>query len=487
MAGFFTVNTLRKVPIGGGSATILAPVFNFGRGASWEGDGSIVFAPHSSQGLSLVSAAGGAVRLLTTPDRQKGEASHRFPHHLPGGSALLFTVGTGGSWDDARIEVVRLGTGDRKVLIEGGSDARYVPTGHLVYLRGGALMSVPFDLNRLEVTGSPLAIVEGVLPSTNNTGATQAAFAHSGSLVYVSGGGRPGERTLTWVDRKGTEQPFPLPPGGYEYPRLSPDGQRVALDIDEGNKSDVWVYEIPRGTLTRLTLDGGGLSPEWAPDGRKITYASDKGGGSRIFWKTADNSGSAEELLASGGNPQSSASWSPNSDTLAFTEFDTVTKGDIWVVSPKDGQKPRPFLRTPFDEATPSFSPDGRWMAFQSDESGRNEVYVQPFPGPGSKVLISIQGGTEPAWSRDGYELFYRSGDQMIAVAIMLQPTFRASKPQVLFEKPYWSFGFLRNYDVTSDGRRFLFLKESEQAATATHIEVVQNWTEELKRLVPVN
>jgi eukaryotic-like serine/threonine-protein kinase len=485
--GFFTDDALRKVPIGGGAATILARAFGFGRGASWEGDGSIVFASSSQQGLSLVSSSGGPVRLITTIDRQKGETGHRFPHHLPGGNALLFTVGTGGSWDDARIEVVRLGTGDRKVLIEGGSDARYVPTGHVVYLRGGALMSVPFDLNRLEVTGSPLAIVERILPSTTNTGAAQAAIADSGSLVYVSGGGRPAERTLTWVDRKGTEQPFSLPARGYEVPRLSPDGQRVALDIDEGNKSDVWVYEIPRGTLTRLTLDGGGFSPEWAPDRRKITYASGSGGGSVVFWKTADNSASAEERLASGGNPQIPASWSPSGDTLAFMEFDAVTGRDIWIVSPKDGQKPRPFLRTTFNEAALSFSPDGRWVAFQSDESGRNEVYVQPFPGPGSKVLVSIQGGAEPVWSRDGHELFYRSGDQLIAVAVMLQPTFRASKPQVLFEKPYWRFGFLRNYDVTSDGRRFLFLKESEQAASATHIEVVLNWQEELKRLVPTD
>ena len=261
----------------------------------------------------------------------------------------------------------------------------------------------------------------------------------------------------------------------------------MALDIDEGNKSDVWVYEIPRGSLTRLTLDGRSTSPTWAPNGKKITYSFGKPGDDvHLFWKTADNSSGAEEQLASGGNPQVSASWSPNGDTFAFTELDLVTGRDIWIVSPK-GQTPRPFLRTPFNEAVLSFSPDGRWVAFQSDESGRDEVYVQPFPGQGSKVLVSIQGGREPVWSRDGRELFYRNGDQLIAVPVMLRPTFRASKPQVLFERPYWRFGFLRNYDVTADGGRFLFLKESEQAATATRIEVVLNWQEELKRLVPTD
>ncbi len=482
--GFFTVDRLKKVSISGGPPVILARVEDFGRGGSWGNDGNIIFASRFDSGLSLVSAAGGTVQSLTTKDRQKAEGSHRFPHHLPGGGGVLFTVGTGGSWDDARIEVLKLGTGERKVLIEGGSDARYVPTGHLVHLRAGTLMAVPVDLDRLEVTGPPVALVEGVLPSTDNTGAAQASFADPGSLVYVSGGGQAGERTLAWVDRTGTEQSLQLPPRSYRHPRLSPDGQRVVLDIDKGNGGDVWVYDLPRGTLTRLTFEATNAFPVWASNGKKVTFESTKAGPTNLFWKPADGSG-AQERLTTSENTQNPGPWSPDGETLAFTEADPATGSDIWVLSLKDGRKSQPFLRTPFNEGNLVFSPDGHWVAYQSNESGRDEVYVQPFPGPGSKGLVSTQGGTEPVWSRDGHELFYRSGDKMMVVATMIQPAFRASKPEVLFEKPHYVLPLLRNYDVTSDGRRFLMLKESEQVAAATHINVVLNWFEELKRRVP--
>ena len=214
---------------------LLAHADNFGRGATWGANGTIVFAPRYDNGLSMVSDRGGTVRSLTTLNLQKAEGSHRFPHYLPGEKALLFTVGTGASWDDARIEVLTLDTGERKLLVAGGSDGRYIPTGHLVYQRAGTLFAVRFDLKRLEVIGSPVALVEGMLPSTNNTGSAQAAFGSTGSLLYVPGGAGSSERTLRWVDRDGKEQPVPLPPRTYRHPRLSPDGQRIVLDIDEGN------------------------------------------------------------------------------------------------------------------------------------------------------------------------------------------------------------------------------------------------------------
>ena len=265
---------------------------------------------------------------------------------------------------------------------------------------------------------------------------------------------------------------------------MSPDGQRMVLDIDEGNRADLWVYDLPRGTLARLTLDGTNTSPLWSPDGTKVAFQSNRAGPPNLFWRTADGSG-AEERLTTSERFQDVGAWSPDGETLAFKEVDPGTGADILTLSLKGGGKPVPFVQTAFTEASPAFSPDGRWVAYQSNESGRDEVYVQPFPGPGAKALVSTDGGTEPAWSRKGDELFYRNGDKMMVVPTIIQPTFTASKPEVLFERPYWMYPPLRNYDVTPDGRRFLMIKESEQVAAATRVIVVLNWFEELKRLVP--
>jgi serine/threonine-protein kinase len=483
--GFFTGGWLRKVSTSGGPSVPLARVTER-RGASWGSDGNIIFASGSVSGLSVVSADGGSVQTLTKLDHQKAERGHRFPHHLPGGRGVLFTVGTGDSWDNARIEVLKFGTAERKILIEGGSDARYVSTGHLVFLRAGTLMAVPFDLERLEVTGSPVAIVEGVLGSSVNSGAAQVTFTDAGSLAYVSGNARAFENTVVWVDRKGIEQPLPnLPPHLYEHPRLSPDGQRAVLTIDEGNKRDVWTYEMRRGILTKLTLDGASGLPFWTPDGKKVTYRSTKAGPSHLFWKTADGLGAKEEQLTSGENAQHPGAWSLDGEMLAFTDVDPGTGWDIWTLSLHNGRKAEPFLRTSVNEANPAFSPDGQWIAYESNESGRDEVYVTDFPGRSKKERVSTDGGAMAVWSRDGKELFYRSGDKMMAVAITIQPTFHASKPEFLFEKYHVPYAPLRNYDVSSDGQHFLMLKEGEQFAATTHIDVVLNWHEELKRRVP--
>jgi serine/threonine-protein kinase len=481
--GFFTADSLKKISISGGPPVTLAHVEASGRGGTWGTDGNIVFAANFSSGLSIVAASGGTPRVLTALDHQKAEGSHRLPHYLPGG-ALLLTVGTGGSWDDARIEVLKPGTGERKVLVEGGSDGRYIPSGHVVFLRGGNLMAVPFDLQRLEVTGSPKALVEGILPSNNNTGSAQAAFADAGSIAYVSGGGKVSDRTLVWVDRNGMEQPLPLPPRAYRHPRFSSDENRLLLDIDEGNKADLWVCDLLRGTLIRLSFDGRSEDAEWTPDGKKLAYQSNPTGVWNIFWRPADGTGK-EEPFTTSPNQQQPNSWSPDGNTLAFTEIDPVTHADIWTLSIKDQQKSQ-FLRTPFNESNLVFSPDGRWVAYQSDESGRDEIYVQPFPGPGSKELISVGGGTEPLWSRDGRQLLYRNGDKMMSVTTTLAPKFHPSKPEVVFERPYWAFDNYPGYAVTADGRRFVMIKEDDQITSANVINVVLNWTSELKQRIPV-
>ena len=483
--GFSTRDWLKKVSIGGGPPVSLARVTERVSG-SWGSDGNIIFASGTESGLAVLSAAGGTVQTLTKLDRQKAERSHRHPHHLPGGRGVLFTVGTGDSWDNARIEVLKLGTAERKILIDGGSDARYVSTGHLVFLRAGTLMAVPFDLGRLEVTGSPVALVEGVLGSTNNSGAAQATLSDAGSLAYVSGDTRAFQNTVMLVDRKGTEQTLPnLLPGSYAHPRLSPDGERAVLAIDEGNKEDVWTYELRRGILSKLTHEGVSGLPFWSSDGKKVTFRSTKAGPPHLFWKSADGLGADEERLTAGENAQHPGAWSQGGQILAFTDVDPSTGLDIWTLSLNNGRKAEPFLRTSFNEADPAFSPDGRWIAYESNDSGRDEVYVTDFPGRSQKVPVSTEGGAEAVWSRDGHELFYRSGDKMMAVAIVLQPTFRASKTEVLFEKYHVPYVPLRNYDVSSDGHHFLMLKDNEQFAAATHIDVVLNWQEELKQRVP--
>ena len=422
---------------------------------------------------------GGEPDLLTTVDSDKGEQTHRYPQHLPGGQAILFTAGTGGSWDDALIVAQRLDTGERKVLVEGGSDARFVSTGHLVYLRAGALMAAPFDLEQLEVTGPPIAVVEGVMPSLQNTGAAFFGFSEIGHLVYVPGTAQATQRKLVWVDREGEEQPLPVPPEAYVTPSLSPDGQHLAFSVDQGSQTDIWVYDISRGSRTRLTFEGYNQFPVWAPDGTRVTFSYNRAGSSNLFWKSADGSGTNERLTTSE-ESQWPTSWSPDGQFLAFSEFQ-----DIWILPLEGERKPWAFLQTPFNEVEPKFSPDGQWLAYDSDESGQSEVYVRPFPNAEEgKSQISTEGGTESVWVGNG-ELFYRNGDQMMAVDITTSPSFRAGTPKLLFAGRYaGTVNRIRNYDVTPDGQRFVMIKTEEEEAK--QLNIVLNWFEELKERVPV-
>jgi serine/threonine-protein kinase len=481
--GFFAGGYLKKISIAGGRPTVLAPV-SVSRGGSWGSDGQIIFSQLlGDKGLERVSASGGEPDLLTTPDSDKGEGPHRFPQHLPGGEAILFTVGTGGSWDDALIVAQQLDTGERKVLIEGGSDARYVRTGHLVYVRAGALMAAPFDPDQLEVTGPPIAVVEGVMPSTQITGAAFVGLSQLGWLVYVPGTARATERKLIWVDRQGQEQPLPVPPQPYVVPSLSPDGQQVAVEIDEGNQQDVWVYDFTREALTRLTFEGNNQNPVWTPDGKKVTFGSNRMGPRNLFWKSADGSGATERLTTSE-QAQWRTSWSPDGQFLVFDATSSDTRDDIWVMSLDGEREPQLFLQTEFNERYPTFSPDGRWLAYQSDESGRNEVYVRPFPkAEEGKWQISTEGGEGQVWARNGRELFYRTDSKIMAVDIETQPNFTPSKPRLLFEKP--RLVDRPDFDVTANGQRFLMVQAGEHQAEANQITVVLNWFEELERLAP--
>ena len=411
------------------------------------------------------------------------ENSHRWPEFLPGGEAVLFDAGPGGNWTNGQIDVQSVGTGKRRDLIQ-GTQPRYAPSGHLVYAHGGNLMAVPFDPQSGTVTGAAVPVVENVLQSTFD-GDAQYSFSATGSLVYVSGGISGAQSKLVWLNRNGAEQSLAAPARAYLEPRLSPDGRRVAVGIVE-QESQVWMYDLSRDTLTRLTFAGNfNLYPAWSPDGKRIAFNSDKDGQRNIFSQLADGSGGLEQLTTSE-HTNVPMSWSSDGQMLAFLDVNPNTGGQIWVLRMGD-HKAQPFLQTPFTTGGARFFPDGHWLAYTSDESGRREIYVQPYPGPGGKWQITTEGGTEPVWNPNGRELLYRSGDKMMAVDIATQPSFTVGKPRMLFEGQYeLSPATAPNYDVSADGQRFLMLKPTEQAEAApTQIVVVQNWFEELKQKVP--
>jgi Tol biopolymer transport system component/predicted Ser/Thr protein kinase len=487
--GFFAGGKLKKVSVSGGAALTLGDAV-FPRGANWGSQGTIAFAPTNGSVLKHVSDGGSTLQSLTR--FEKGESSHRWPEFLPGGKAVLFVAGqAAGNWINTQVALQLVGTGERRNLIPRGTSPHYALSGHLVYVQGGSLMAVPFDPQRLTVAGAAVPVVEGVMQSPVSGGA-QYGFSATGSLVYVSGGIHAAQNRLVWVNRNGAEQPLAAPARAYLNPRLSPDGQRVAMGITEQD-AQVWLYDLSRETLTRFTLEGNSNQyPVWEPDGKRIAFQSNKEGVPNLFWQMADGSGGLERLTTSE-DTQTANSWSPDGQ-LALIEINPTTGWDIWVLQmggPSAGtgqaRKALPFLRTTFNESAPRFSPNGRWLAYVSDESGRFEIYVQPYPGPGGKWQISTEGGTEPVWNPNGRELFYRSGDKMMAVDIATQSSFAPGKPKVLFAGQYVPTPVtFPNYDVSPDGQRFLMLKPSDAAEAApTQINVVLNWFEELKRKVP--
>ena len=436
----------------------------------------IAFGSEPAAVLLQVSDAGGTPQALT--HLEKGETDHDWPEFLPGDKTVLFAA-SGDDRANGQIAIQSLATGARRSLIQGATHPRYAPSGQLVYAQTGRLMAVPFDLQRLALTGAAVPVVEGVLQSTSSGGA-QYNFSATGSLVYVAGSVQATvQNTLVWVTRNGAEQPLPAPLREYQVPRLSPDGRRLAVTIAD----QVWLYDLSREALSRFTFEGDQNStPVWTPDGKRIAFSSNKEGTGSLFWQLADGSGGLERLTTRDYNP---ASWSPDGQLLAFVEHPNK-RFDVGVLRMSD-RKAQPFLQTRFNEAAPRFSPDGRWLAYNSDESGRYEVYVQPYPGPGGKWQISTEGGTEPVWNPNGRELFYRSEDKMMAVDIATQPGFAAGRPRKLFEGRYGDFPLpaRANYDVSPDGQRFLMTKETEQNSSATQINVVLNWFEELKQKVP--
>jgi Tol biopolymer transport system component len=395
------------------------------------------------------------------------------------------------------IVVYSMASGQRKTVQRGGFYARYLPSGHLVYMHEGTLFAVPFDLQRLEVTGQPAPILEGVASTPNNGGA-QFSFSETGNLVYVAGRAGGQNVSIYWMDREGKFTPLRETPGGYYNPAFSPDGKRLALEINDGKRADIWVYEWERDTLTRLTFAGeANQSPVWTPDGQRIVYSSQvKGEKYNLWWIRANGAGDAQRLAKSE-STQNATSWRPDGKVLAFQQFNPGTNYDIMTLpiegNEKSGWKPgepKPFVNSAFTEGLPAFSPDGRWLAYASNESGSYEVYVRPFPGLGGKWQISTGGGLFPKWSHNGKELFYRTTDSKIMVVTYTAfgDSFRADKPQLWSPGQFTELGlFTYNFDLHPDGKRFAVLKApgTEQNAVVNKVSFIFNFFDELRRKLP--
>jgi len=486
--GFWSGEKLKKVKLSGGTPITICNV-PYIYGASWGSSGTIIFA-HEEGGLWKISSTGGTPEALTTADLLEGEYSHRLPHILPGERAVIFTVVPYYFGVKARIESFSLESGERKILIEDGADSRYTPTGHLVYVRKGSLMAVPFDPVKLELKGSEVTIIEGIIQSLNarfggwNSGAGQFSFSNTGSLLYIEGGIYPEPKySLVWFDRKGSSQPLTKEKGDYYAPRISPDGQRVAY-YTVGSERNIWVYDISRNTSSILTFEGQASRVIWTPDGKKLTFGYAKFGPENIYMQPLDGSGPMERLTTSEYS-QRPQSWSPDGKYLAFVEYHPLEGTNIWILQMEDRQL-LPFLKTEFSESCAEFSPDGKWLAYFSNESGRDEVYVRPFPGSGGKIIISTNGGSGPIWALDGGELFYTLGDNLMSVKVTTEPEFQADKPQLLFEAEDMFITGLRNFDISLVDLRFLMQEiDSLESTTVKQMHLVLNWFKELKSLVP--
>ena len=501
--GFWQDGHLKKVSMTGGAPLVLCTAEN-PWGVSWTSDNTILYtqseqgAGKGAAGIWRVSSEGGKPEHFV-----KVEAAEvaQGPQMLPGGRAILFTLARFGEWDTAQIVVQSLESGRRQVVVERGADVRYVPTGHLVYALGGTLLAVPFDVTRLAVTGAAVPLVEDV--------AQQGPTAHftissHGALVYVprdAVGGPRGQRTLVWVDRQGHEDPIKAPRRVYYHPRLSPEGTRVALEVRD-QENDIWIWDLARETLTRLTF---GPTFEqygvWTPDGRTVIFSSSELGGPNtprsLFRRPSDGTGTVEQLTQ-GAVAQFPSTVTPDGTALIFRQQTPQKPGtppgmDL-VLLPLEGEhRPRPLLQTPFDELNAEVSRDGHWLAYESNESGRDEIYVRPFPNvDGGKWQVSTNGGTEPLWARNGQELFYESMGALMRVPLTMGSTLEVGTPRKLFDGPYLfrapGLGVGRMYDVSADGQRFLMIKESsgaDERPPSPRMILVQNWFEELKRLVP--
>jgi len=479
--GFFSPSDgkLKKISAHGGVPVALCSVSEL-LGASWQKDDTIVFGQPPNE-IMRISADGGTPESLA---KLKTGYFIVFPQILPNGKSVLYTsIETGHD----RILAQSLKTGEAKYLFE-GYGAKFLPSGFLVYQLDDNAFAVRFDPDRLEAIGGPVPVVESV---------SDCLVSHSGAMAYIprSGPGIPyNRRTLVWLDREGKEEPIAAEPGSYLDPRISPDGTKIALTVQTSDQVDIWTWDLVRANLTKLTFEGAAdLCPIWTPDGRRVAFFSDRGEKKGVYWKAADGTGN-DECLGEGHYP---AAWSADGKALVLTEWDAEAANyDLGILPLEGDRKLRLLLQEKFNEVQPRISPDGRWVAYTSNESGKNQVYVRPFPEVGGgRWQVSAAGGDSPLWSPAGRELFFRNGDAVMAVLVETDPAFTPGTPKMLFQGTYVSSVLWFDdwnqavWDISPDGRRFLMMKETGLAASGVvrsrKITVVLNWFEELKRLAP--
>lgn len=495
--GFFdSTGVLRKVPIDGGSPVVVVTAGRSPSGASWGDDGAIVFATiDRTTGLLRVASGGGEPEVLTKPDASRGELDHMLPEVLPGSRSVLFTVAPTSPDKRPSIAVLDLATREQKMLVEGGSNPHYLASGHLLYTADGSVHAVRFDAARLETVGASVPVLEGVMTKTGGgtaaVPAVNATVSKNGTLAYVAGDAQGALRSVTWVDSSGREEPLGAPVRAYAYARLSPDERRIALDIRD-QQNDIWTWDVARKTMTRLTFAPGfnrGIA--WTPDSRRLAFSSQHEGSEDVYWQAADGTGAAERLTDGPGIKVPTAI-SPDGTRLFFGP--ATPPYDIGMVSLGLEHRIDWLMKTPFDEQDPELSPDGRWLAYWSNESGRDDVFVRPFPNVDEgKWQVSTAGGSAPLWSRDGRWLYYWVGargagqGRVMRVAVHRVPKgFASGTPELVVEGPYLHPHNGRSYDVARDGR-ILVIKDALIAPTTPNqLVVVLNWFEELKRMLPV-
>jgi serine/threonine-protein kinase len=496
--GFYAGDALQRVALRGGTPLKISDAPPVASGA-WSPDDTIVFATTlPGDGLWRVPASGGVPQQLTRPDTSKGDLRHTHPRVLPDGSTVLFTALAA---DGAYTGLLSLATGEWKVLRQArmtGGGAQFVAPDRLVYAQAGSLVTTSFDPRRTDLRGEQVPLLERVETAEDGTGWFGALPS---ALVYVPGRTSVPQRTLVLVDREGRTTPLSDVRAAYSHPRFSPDGRFVAVTIDSESGGDVWIYDVQRGGRTRLTSAAGSRFPTWAADGASIVFQTNRTTAWTLFRQRINESSPPQPLLTgppathdavmsqiaarllpgsppalTGANPQYPAS-SAASGAVAFTERRTSGERDIWVL--ERGSDPTPFLMSPSDESAPVFSRDGRFLAYVSDESGRSEVYVQPYPGPGEKWPVSIAGGTDPVWAPDGLQLYYRIGSRIMVAAIQTAP-FAATTPKLLFDGAFDFSELDRNFDLSPDGTKFLAIR-SESAEPPPEFRLIFNWLQELR------
>ena len=479
---------LKKVRATGGPSMTLceAPLL---RGLSWADDGTIVFAPRRASGLMRVLDAGGTPEPLTTLDFDPSSTilpSHRWPEVLPGSRAVLFTATENDSdYSEARIVAVTLDGGQVKTIVERGSFPRYVPAGFLVFVRGATLFAGRFDPQALELLSPAVPVLEGIA-NQPLYGNTQLAFSDDGVLIYLDDSASGVERLLSWIDREGNETPASATRARFRDLSLSPDGKRVAISIFETNGIDVWILELERDILSRLTLDSAlDQNPVWSPDGQWIAFDSLRETASRNIYRVRSNGTGEVERLTTSARHNFPQSWSPDGKTIAFVETETETGSDVMLLRLGDPPEVEAFLQTPFNQTWPTFSPDGRWLAYVSDESGQDAVYVVPVGRPGARTKISTQDGFAPRWTPDGKELLYVTREEkLMSVAIpVVDGELRPELPSEVIAFPRAWGGF---YSVSLDGKRVLINRNAvDEGASLQEPTVVVGWFDELEARVP--